>query len=106
MFISQIHGHSMEPTIPDGSYCLFNTEVVGDRSNKVLLVKKEGYVDSETQASFTIKRYFSKKIVNSENDWQHTEIKLKPDNKDYPILTIEADEAENFTVIARFIEVL
>jgi phage repressor protein C with HTH and peptisase S24 domain len=94
----------MEPLIPNGSYCLFKYGVAGSRNGRVVLVQKSGYEDPETQASFTIKRYYSQKSTSSEfdqneNEWQHEKIELRPDSKDYPILTIKPDEAEDFTVI-------
>ncbi|MBF0266090.1 MAG: DEAD/DEAH box helicase family protein [Gammaproteobacteria bacterium] len=106
MFISQVHGHSMEPLILDGSYCLFKYGVAGSRNGRVVLVKKSGYEDPDTQASFTIKRYFSKKTAQSEYEWGHEKIELRPDNKDYPVLTIEPDEADDFVVIAEFLQVV
>jgi len=106
MFISQIHGHSMEPLIPDGSYCLFKYGVVGSRNGRIVLVKKSGYEDPDTQASFTIKRYYSQKTSQSEFDWEHEKIELKPENTDYPVLIIEPDEAEDFVVIAEFLQLV
>ncbi|MCU7819048.1 MAG: S24 family peptidase, partial [gamma proteobacterium symbiont of Lucinoma myriamae] len=104
MFISQVHGHSMEPLIPDGSYCLFKYGVAGSRNSRVVLVKKSGYEDPDTQTSFTIKRYFSQKVAGSEFEWAHEKIELRPENPDYPVLTVEPDEAEDFTIIAEFIQ--
>lgn len=106
MFISQIHGHSMEPLIPDGSYCLFKYGVVGSRNGRVVLVKKTGYEDADTQASFTIKRYHSQKTAQSEFEWEHEKIELRPENPDYPVLIVEPDEAEDFIVIAEFLQVI
>ena len=106
MFISQIHGHSMEPLIPDGSYCLFKYGVVGSRNGRVVLVKKSGYEDPDTQASFTIKRYYSQKTAQSEFEWEHEKIELIPENKKYPVLTVDPDEADDFVVIAEFLQII
>jgi hypothetical protein len=106
LFISQVHGHSMESLIPDGSYCLFKYGVVGSRNNRVLLVKKDGVIDPDLQTSFTVKRYFSEKIIDSEFEWAHQKIELKPDNQEYPVLVIEPDNAEDFFVVAEFIQVI
>jgi len=106
MFISQIHGHSMEPLIPDGSYCLFKYGVVGSRNGRIVLVKKSGYEDPDTQASFTIKRYYSQKTLQSEYEWEHEKIELRPENPDYPVLIVDPDEAESFVVIAEFIQLV
>jgi phage repressor protein C with HTH and peptisase S24 domain len=106
MFISKIHGHSMEPDIPDGSYCLFRYGVTGSRNGKIVLVKKSGYEDPDTHTSFTIKRYYSEKITDPDYDWVHEKIELRPNNPDYSVLIVEEDEAENFTVIAEFLQVV
>ncbi len=39
MFIARVAGKSMEPTIPDGSYCIFCFERGGSRNGKVVLVE-------------------------------------------------------------------
>jgi len=106
LFVSQVHGHSMEPLIPNDSYCLFKYGVVGSRNNRVVLVKKDGIIDPDLQTSFTVKRYFSKKISSSEFDWEHDEIELRPDNKEYPILKIEPEDTLDVFVVAEFIQVV
>jgi len=106
LFVSKIHGQSMEPLIPDGSYCLFRYGVAGSRNNKALLVKKDGIIDPDLQTSFTIKRYFSEKKPNSEYGWIHQKIELRPENPDYEAITIEQDNAEDFTVVAEFLSVM
>lgn len=106
LFITQITGHSMEPLIPNGSYCLFKYGVVGSRNNRVVLVKKDGIIDPDLQTLFTIKRYFSKKIPSSEDGWIHETIELRPDNKEYPILIVEPEDTEDVFVIAEFIQVI
>ena len=39
MFVAQVVGHSMEPGIPDGAYCLFASPVTGTRQGKTVLVQ-------------------------------------------------------------------
>ena len=39
MFVAQVVGKSMEPAIPDGSYCLFRAPVTGTRQGKIVLVQ-------------------------------------------------------------------
>lgn len=39
MFVAQVVGKSMEPAIPDGSYCLFRAPVEGTRQGKTVLVQ-------------------------------------------------------------------
>ena len=37
-FVARVSGRSMEPTIPDGSHCLFRTDRGGSRQGKLVLV--------------------------------------------------------------------
>jgi hypothetical protein len=39
MFVAQVVGQSMEPAIPDGSYCLFSAPVAGSRQGRTVLVQ-------------------------------------------------------------------
>jgi hypothetical protein len=48
MFVAQVVGQSMQPRIPDGSYCLFRGPVTGTRQGKVVLVELLDDVDPET----------------------------------------------------------
>ena len=44
-FVARVEGHSMEPTIPDRSYCLFRTDRGGSREGKLVLVWHRGCSD-------------------------------------------------------------
>ena len=44
-FVARVNGQSMEPTIPDGSHCLFRTERGGSRQGKLVLVWQRGAAD-------------------------------------------------------------
>ena len=61
MFAAQVVGKSMEPRIPDGSYCLFAGPVTGSRQGRTVLVRMRDKVDPETGERFTVKRYRSEK---------------------------------------------
>ena len=52
MFVAQVVGHSMEPKIPDGSYCLF-APVSGTRQGKTILVQLHDRSDPETGQRYT-----------------------------------------------------
>ncbi len=39
MFVAEIAGHSMQPTIPDGSLCVFRYGVAGSREGRLVLVE-------------------------------------------------------------------
>jgi SOS-response transcriptional repressor LexA len=106
MFVAQIVGHSMEPSIPDGSYCLFSSPVMGPRQGKTVLVKLLDNVDSETGETYTVKRYESEKIEASDGGWRHVRITLKPINNDFEPIVFESDDEERLHVLAEFVEVL
>jgi len=105
MFIVQAKGKSMEPRIPDGTLCVFRTNVVGSRNNKIVLVQHRGIYDSDHNGSYTIKTYTSEKSYDKETgEWMHERIVLKPLNADFKAITIVEDD--NFSVIGEFIGVV
>lgn len=106
MFIAQVVGKSMEPTIPDGSFCLFRFERGGSRNGLVVLVESRLVKDPETHQSFTIKRYHSDKQNLGNGEWRHKKIVLSPDNKDFHDIVLKDITGEDFRVVAEFIEVL
>ncbi|HKH43859.1 MAG TPA: DEAD/DEAH box helicase family protein [Thermoanaerobaculia bacterium] len=81
-FIVRIQGKSMEPRIPDGSYCLFRADRGGSRQGKLVLVWQRGSVDPALGGEFSVKKYESRKVASAEGDWVHQEIRLKPLNPD------------------------
>ncbi len=105
MFVVQVTGRSMEPMIPDGSYCLFASPVEGSRQGKTVLVQLRDAVDPETGERFTVKRYESEK-VQSEGSWHHTKITLKPFNAEFEAIELTDVQEGQLQVIAEFIEVL
>ena len=106
MFIAKVVGKSMEPTILDGSWCLFRFERGGSRNGLVVLVESRMVSDPETHQSFTIKRYHSEKEDLGDGQWKHKKIILSPDNKSFNDIVLENVTGEDFRVVAEFIEVL
>lgn len=106
MFISRIHGHSMEPLIADGSYCIFTRHTAGTRNGRIVLARKLGFHDPDTGASYTLKRYISSKVVDPDSDWRHERIILKSANTDYADIEIEPGEADQFSIIAFYLETI
>ncbi len=105
MFVARVVGKSMEPVIPNGSYCLFAAPVAGTREGKTVLVQMRDSVDPETDARYTVKRYNSTK-AKTEEGWRHCVVTLKPVNPDFDSIVIkEADEGQ-LQVIAEFLEVI
>lgn len=105
MFVAQVVGKSMEPVIPDGTYCLFRAPVRGTRHGKTVLVQLRDARDPETGQRYTVKRYESEKSSKGDS-WVHERITLKPLNSAFrPIVLTDAAEGE-LQVIAEFVEVL
>ncbi len=106
MFIAQVVGKSMEPTISDGSWCLFRFERGGSRNGLVVLVESRLVSDPETHQSFTIKRYHSEKKELSEGQWMHKKITLSPDNRAFKDIALKNVSGDNFRIVAEFMKVL
>lgn len=106
MFIAQVVGKSMEPTIKDGSWCLFRPDQGGSRNGKIVLVESRRITDPETQMSFTIKRYHSEKEHFPDGTWVHRKITLSPDNKDFDDIVLENIREDEFHVVAEFVTIL
>jgi hypothetical protein len=110
MFVAQVVGRSMEPLIPDGSYCIFCAPVVGSRQHKRLLIQEIKAAGSDS--AFTVKRYTSRKVHASQNDlddaeWRHENIRLEPLNPNFDAFDLAPDEFESrYRVIAEFVDVL
>jgi phage repressor protein C with HTH and peptisase S24 domain len=105
MFVAQVVGHSMEPGIEDGAYCLFAAPVTGSRQGRTVLVQLRDATDPETGHRYTVKRYDSEK-ARAGDSWRHTKITLRPTNPDYaPIVLVDVDE-DAVQVIAELVEVL
>jgi len=102
MFVVKASGKSMEPKIPDGSFCVFRSNVVGSRNSKIVLVQHHSMFDPDNGGCYTIKQYTSDKVVDSETgEWRHDKITLKPLNKDYQPIIISEDD--NFIVVGEFL---
>ena len=107
MYVVQASGHSMEPRIHDGDYCVFNRSGAGSRQGKIVLVQHHNYYDDDFGGSYSIKEYSSKKTYDELGEWEHERIELIPYNKDYKtiVLTPEYDD-EEFRVIGEFVGVI
>ena len=105
MFVAQVVGKSMAPTIPDSSYCLFAAPVTGSRQGKIVLVQLRDAADPETGERYTVKLYESEKAKTGDS-WRHRSIKLKPINPDFPPIVLTGADEANVKVIAELVEVL
>ncbi len=107
MFIAKVVGKSMEPIIPDGSYCIFRFERGGTRNGKVVLVESRKVPDPETNQKFTVKKYRSEKEYSKESDQQvHKKIILSPQNKEFEDIVLENATETDYKVIAEFVAVI
>lgn len=106
LFVAKVVGKSMEPLIPDGSYCVFSANVVGSRANKIVLVQHNSISDIETGGKYTVKKYTSKKKYAADETWDHDEINLLPLNPAYAPIAIPNSNDGEFMVIAEFVAVL
>jgi phage repressor protein C with HTH and peptisase S24 domain len=101
MFVARIQGHSMEPRIPDGSFCVFHRNVAGSRNGRLVLVRNSELADDN---QYTVKRYRSEKRV-SEEGFQQTRIRLESLNPDYPSWDLDEEDGK-YQVVAEFVRVL
>ncbi|GIW56563.1 MAG: hypothetical protein KatS3mg082_2967 [Nitrospiraceae bacterium] len=107
-FVARVEGRSMEPTIPDGSWCLFRADRGGSRQGKLVLVWHRGCTDPALGGEFSVKKYVSKKVQNPDGTWSHQEIRLEPLNPDpaYKPLVFDPTAEGDLRVIAEFVCVL
>ncbi|MCU1236745.1 MAG: hypothetical protein JWP63_4712 [Candidatus Solibacter sp.] len=101
LFVGHVTGRSMEPRIPDGSLNLFRLHPAGSRQGKILLIERFGVLD-ET-ARYTIKRYTSRKVHRSEDEWQHENVRLEPLNPEFEAWDVDP---EGFAVVAEWLRVI
>ena len=106
MFVVQATGHSMEPKIHDGDFCVFRANPAGSRQGKIVLVQHYNYYDSDYSGAYSIKEYSSTKSFDEFGNWQHEKIELIPLNKDYSPIIINSEDAEEFRVIGEFVGII
>ena len=99
MFVVQASGHSMEPKISDGDYCVFEKYSGGSRNGEIVLAQHVGYTDEDNMGSYSIKEYHSEKVSTNDGSWEHTSIILHPLNREYSDIVINDYDAESFKII-------
>lgn len=105
MFAAQVIGHSMEPRIPSGSWCLFRPCPAGSREGRLLLVQCNTHLDPEDGGRYTVKKYRSINAAN-EDSWTHNSIELQPLNPDYEPISINDENADSVRVVGEWIMIL
>lgn len=92
-FVVQVVGESMNRRIPNGSWCLFSRDAVGSRNGRVVLAELVDRQDPESGGRYTVKVYESQKTQSASDDsWQHTVIRLKPDSTSPGFTALEFTE--------------
>jgi uncharacterized protein len=107
LFIAQIVGESMNKRIPNGSWCLFRANPSGTRVGKIVIAELLSETDPETQASYTIKRYFSEKTISSEG-LENSVIELRPESYEaqFKSIVLREETEAQVRVIGELISVL
>ena len=106
MFVARVVGKSMEPRIPDGSYCVFSSPVEGSRKGKIVLAQLRDQQDPESGERYTVKHYESEKSAANGEPWRHLVIRRLPANKDFEPITLQVEHEESVSVIAEFVRAL
>lgn len=102
MFVVQARGNSMLPKIHDGDYLVFKYDPTGSRQGKIVLAQYRGPADPETGGSYTVKQYFSSKVVKDQG-WRHKEITLKPLNPEYEPIVLHARDEDDFRIVGEYL---
>jgi len=102
MFVARVTGKSMEPLIPDGSWCLFRPCPAGSREGRIVLVQLGTDSAGENGGRFTVKKYHSEKTVTADG-WRHDRIQLLPVNPAFKPIVIEPEDAGDLMIVGEFL---
>jgi phage repressor protein C with HTH and peptisase S24 domain len=102
MFVARVTGTSMEPLIPDGSWCLFRPCPAGSREGRIVLVQFASLGAGENGGRFTVKKYHSEKTVTADG-WRHSSIQLLPLNPLFEPITLEPEDAGDLTIVGEYV---
>ena len=105
MFIARVVGHSMEPTIPDGSWCVFEAPFDGARQDRVVLAELRDDFDADSGSRFTVKRFSTERVVTEDGTGSVLSlVHLRPDNPDFEPIVVDSEDA--VAIIASLVAVL
>jgi superfamily II DNA or RNA helicase/diadenosine tetraphosphate (Ap4A) HIT family hydrolase/HKD family nuclease/SOS-response transcriptional repressor LexA len=105
MFVARVTGTSMEPLIPDGSWCLFRPCPAGSREGRIVLVQLDTDGAGENGGRFTVKKYHSEKTVTADG-WRHDRIQLLPVNPAFEPIEIEPEEAAAIVIVGELLSTI
>lgn len=102
MFAAQVVGHSMEPVIRDGVYCLFQFKAPDLKNDMIGLFQLHAAEDPELGGRFTVKRL--KITTTRDRDGElHRVARLVPENPAFKPIVVEHEDVK---FVAEFLEVL
>lgn len=107
MFVARVVGRSMEPGIPDGSWCLFRQFTGGAPAAVTLdgrrvVAQLRTATDPDTGGAYTLKRW---RVAARRDDGGVEAVDLLPDNRNFKPLHLTPDDGD-LRVIAEFLEVV
>jgi len=104
-FIVLVKGASMEPTIPNGSWCLFRKAPDGSRNGKMILFQFQRPQNPDTDSRYSVKRYRSEKVERPDGTWEHASITLESLNPEFEDLLLDLEDS-TFRVLGEFVRVV
>ncbi|MBI4529623.1 MAG: hypothetical protein HY695_37975, partial [Deltaproteobacteria bacterium] len=102
MFVAQVVGHSMEPVIPDGAYCVFQFKAPQLKTDMIGLFQLHAAEDPETGGRFTVKRLKMATSRDPEGGLRRVAT-LVPENPAFKPIPVEGEDVK---FVAEFLEVL
>lgn len=103
IFVVQAKGHSMEPKINDGDYCVF-AHGTSFYENDIILVEIPD-MDKEYGGAFTIKKYTRTKAIIDGVE-QKVSVRLVPENHDYSPMSFDMDSEDKPKMVGTFRKVI
>jgi superfamily II DNA or RNA helicase/SOS-response transcriptional repressor LexA len=104
MFAARVTGASMEPLIPEGSWCLFRPCPAGSREGRIVLVQFNTLGTGDNGGRFTVKKYHAEKTVTADG-WRHDSIQLLPLNPAFEPIGLEPEDAADLMIVGEFVRV-
>ena len=107
MFVARVVGRSMEPGIPDGSWCLFRHFAGGSPpavalDGRRIVAQLRTVTDPDTGGTYTLKRWL---VAARGEDGSVSAVDLPPDTPPFPPLHLTPDDGD-LRVVAEFLEVV
>jgi SOS-response transcriptional repressor LexA len=109
MFVARVKGTSMEPLIPDGSWCLFRPCPAGSREGRIVLVQFASLGAGENGGRFTVKKYHSElstDLAVTADGWRHSSIQLLPVNPAFEPIRLKMEDTGDLTIVGEFVRLV